>query len=152
MILDPFVGTGRVLDGARGAGHKTWGYDIVDRGARHPRQLIAYEEHRRSKFATHQVVTNPPFGIVDRLLVEIADQLAGKAALFLPLAYLAGKAKLLDRCPLARVLVCTPRPAAPPPGAQKRGGGMVDFAVFVFESGRRPGTWRGGWLRKNGAP
>lgn len=142
IIFDPFCGTGRILDAARAIGLRTLGSDIVGRGAKkaHRITITGYRDQVVSPFLKDlSVVSNPPFDLVDQLLVDVRE-CRRKCALFLPLTYLAGKARLLNKAPLARVLICSPRPSCPPFGT-KAGGGKADYCWMVFVPG-----WSRDWI------
>jgi hypothetical protein len=153
-VYDPFCGIGRVLDAARWAGYReVFGSDIVRRAGldrAHSFYRCSYQDRIENPFGflAHSVVSNPAYSWVDDLLVDVCA-IRRPAALFLPITYLAGKAELLARTPLQRVLVCKPRPSCPPPAASKRTGGKMDYAIFYFVPGTEPGTARLGWLRRD---
>jgi hypothetical protein len=139
-ILDPFCGTGRILNAAARRGYATCGYDVIDRGCKHQFRKHDALELTALFHAPAHIVTNPPYDrdLLRTLLPRMrAPGLKHKAALFMPLAYLAGKAPLLRAIPLARLWVCRPRPNCLPGKVIARGekaqGGRRDFAWFVFD-------------------
>lgn len=140
-IVDPFCGSGRILDAAKLAGYKTFGLDVVNRSHAHNFEL---GDVFKMDFPASQprkgwsFVSNPPYDRVDELFDEMIKLgVSSKTVMFLPMAYLAGKAKRLKQLPLVRVWICKPRPNCLPgeliQSGVKPSGGKKDYAWFVFE-------------------
>jgi len=160
-VLDPFCGTCRILNAAHEAGYVVAGQDIVDRRLETKFDIrVAKTEVLVMGFCAgtnYHIVTNPPYDLVNDLLVSMQLRFGGlgcKAALFLPLAYAAGKAKYLKDLPLTKILVCKPRPNCLPGelilSGVKPGGGAKDYAWFIFDpKGFRPElAGQLGWIWK----
>lgn len=150
-IIDPFCGTGRIMDAAKNAGAEiVSGYDLVDRGAgkNHPGFFIVGDgvtptnQHGDAtgsffQVSTACIVTNPPYERVNELFEQmIKHGVNAKVAMFLPLMYLAGKAKYLAKLPFAKLYILKPRPNCLPGSVMEQGvipkGGKKDYAWFVF--------------------
>lgn len=138
-LFDPFCGTGRILDAAKKRLYTAYGADIVDRKERDPEHGFTQTDTTifYGKHWLYPVVSNPPYDKVDQIFdTMIKEGVHAKTAFFLPMAYLAGKAKRLCKLPLVRVWVCKPRPNCLPgeliTSGVKPGGGKKDYAWFVF--------------------
>jgi len=157
-IIDPFAGSGRILDAAADAGYGCAGFDVRDRG------LIRRHEFRVADFFDcpprqrfRSIVTNPPYAGASEIVPRLVAMAEFKAAILLPSRWANGKkaAALLESLPLRRVLALSPRPSMPPGRAIqagiKPGGGTIDFSWFIFEHGYRgePGF---GWVRRPPLP
>jgi hypothetical protein len=111
--------------------------DLVDRGFGLSRRDFLFER----ELLAPGIVTNPPFKLAGAFAAHALDLGAGKVALLLRLAWLAGvrdaRAALLDQRGLARVRVSARRAVMLRNGvdAGGGGGGMIDFAWFIWERG-----------------
>ena len=145
-VWDPCCGTGRIVQAACAAGHRSYGSDIA-------RRAPAYGvlDFFRLKTPRDNVVCNPPFDIA-RQFAEHAVRLArGKVAIVFPTARL-NAARWLQDMPLRRVWLLTPRPSMPPGSVimagEKPGGGKMDFCWLVFGPGTGAPEIR--WLHRDG--
>jgi len=136
-IADIACGTGRILDAAKAAGYETIGCDLVDRGARENHKFLSMD-FRQAVFDIDNIVSNPPFKDAREFAEFTLRRAKKKIALLLPTIWLHGsaRAKWLERTPLRRVLIMSPRPSMPPGeyvlSGQKVGGGTKDFSWFVW--------------------
>jgi hypothetical protein len=135
-IWDPAAGLGRIADAARGAGYQAVATDLRDRGF--PRfdgvgDFLTYE-----RALAPNIVCNPPFTRADAFARRALELASGKIAMVW-LTRRLNAARWLQRTPLARIYLLTPRPSMPPGhvilAGERPGGGTQDFAWLVFERG-----------------
>jgi hypothetical protein len=138
-IYDPACGCGRIVRSAAEAGYLAKGNDIVARaGGADPRYLADF---RGNNCRSDNIVSNPPFGIADDFARQALRLAIGKVALLLPTKWMnaAGRGAWLEKTPLARVHLLSPRPSMPPgpviEAGIKPGNGTTDFAWFVWQRG-----------------
>lgn len=151
IVWDPACGSGRIVCTARAAGLMADGTDLVDRGRgfRFGHDFLAPAP---SVSGAAAIVTNPPFKHAKDFVIK-ALSLVDKSCFLLPVTWLNGdrRSRWLEKQPLARVWVLTPRPSMPPGdvvlSGAKVGQGKQDFAWFVFEKGH-DGQPSVGWLRR----
>jgi hypothetical protein len=151
-ICDPACGIGTIVISARAAGFASVGYDVVHRSAEcsHVRDFLSDDWAG----VTSNFVSNPPFGPADKFVKLALERARGKVVMLLPATWHFGskRAAWLKTTPLRRVLALTPRPSMPPGAVivsgQKPGGGMKDFAWYIWERGYS-GPWEGGWLQRD---
>lgn len=150
VIHDPFCGVGAVPEAAVEAGYEhVIGWDIKDRRLPYQKtnskwDFLAVDSMKECALFSGPVcsiVSNPPYDLIDDLFDMMLDAsldglFEARAALFMPLQYLSGKAKRLRKLPLSHVLVLTPRPNCLPGelilAGEKPGGGRRDFAWYIF--------------------
>jgi hypothetical protein len=150
-VYDPCCGTGRVVVAALKAGLKAYGSDLVDRGwdsTRTPYDFLAGQHERH-----HNIVCNPPFDLARPFAMRALNLADRKVAMIFPTARL-NAARWLQKTPLMRIWLMTPRPSMPPGSVilagEKPGGGKTDFCWLVWSQGHigRPEI---GWLERDGA-
>jgi len=151
-VCDPCCGLGRVLDAAARAGLRTFGMDIVPRGAHERHQFRAadfFSETRRHP----NIACNPPYKY-DEAFVKLAVDRSERLTAVLLRAQWANagaRSRWLESLPLRWVLALAPRPSMPPgpviEAGINPGGGTVDYAWFVFERGFA-GIPNFGWARR----
>ena len=136
-IVDPACGWGQIVIAALEHGYSAAGCDIVNRGwdsTRTPSDFL------KSTINYENIVTNPPFDRLEDFTIQAVSRSRRKAAVLFPLARIPA-AHYLERLPLARVWLMTPRPSMPPghyiKAGGKVGGGRIDFCWLVFEHGHR---------------
>jgi hypothetical protein len=131
FIYDPAAGMGRIVRSAHACGHAAIGTDI------RPRDKIV----EQADFLTHDckaknIVTNPPFDLVQEFTLRAFDRAKLKVAIIFPTARL-NAAGWLEGLPLERIWLLTPRPSMPPGEVvlrgEKPGGGRVDYCWLVFD-------------------
>lgn len=148
-IVDPCAGSGNIYKSAIRAGHKATAFDIKSR----------FPECKERDFFTDRVsysniVTNPPFHGSQEFVDLAIKRTLRKCALILPTVWLNGDARSrwLEKTPLARVLLITPRPSMPPghviEAGEKPGNGTKDYAWFIWDKQSRLPP-RIGWLRRD---
>ena len=133
-VYDPACGFGRIVQSALKRNLNAYGNDIVDRGFNAATAPADFFTHT----GTHaNIVSNPPFDRFEEFALH-ALKLAGKVALIMPTARL-NAARWLEKTPLRRVWLLTPRPSMPPghviKAGGKVGGGKSDYCWVVFEHG-----------------
>ncbi|MEM1152393.1 MAG: hypothetical protein AAGI03_17940 [Pseudomonadota bacterium] len=148
-VVDPCAGWGRVLDGAQGAGLRTWGYDIVDRDAQQ-RVTIAdfFVPLVYHPWPVDNIVSNPPYGtgadgerLEEQFLRLALNRATTKVAVFLPSSWSNAekRARWLHTLPWLAKLECAPRPSCPPGHELARdedgSGGGIDYAWYIFLRG-----------------
>lgn len=154
-IVDPACGMGRILDSAKAAGYITRGIDIKLRGTIASRHAICLGDFREMKGPFENIVCNPPYKYDDEFVKWAVNNCRRKIALLLRAqwANAAGRSAMLERMPLRRVLMITPRPSMPPGkvvvanGGKDPSGGTQDYAWFIFDHAYddEPGF---GWIRR----
>lgn len=152
-VWDPAAGLGRIMDAAARAGLEVVGSDIV------VRQPDAYQACNFLKCPVEgiepNIVCNPPFKHAEAFVRHALELSERKVAMLLPASWVQGakRSQWLERTPLRRVYFLAPRPPMPPgPVVVKAkgpiGGGLVDFAWFVWEHGYE-GVPEIRWLRRD---
>jgi len=156
-IWDPACGTYRIVENALEADKYAIGSDLVSRNSRLDFQANFLEQTAMPE-KTHNIISNPPFGIAEEFFHHGLSLLpiGGKLAFILPMVWLSGFSKKRDwlpSSPLRKYFAISPRPSMPP-GAVieagiKAGNGTKDFAWFVWEKGYN-GSAEVGFLNTNG--
>ena len=148
VVWDPACGWGTILKEAHRAGYEVEGSDIVDRrkhflGARFLKCDFLMWHGR----ITGSVVCNPPFDHVKEFCEHALEIGAAKVAMIMLVRRLPA-AHWLQRLPLRRIWLLTPRPSMPPgawiAAGNKPGGGTQDFCWLMFEhdySGKVETDW-----------
>jgi hypothetical protein len=149
-VIDPACGGGNIIKAARARHLPAEGWDIVDRGF--PETVMrdflsdAIPPPRPQNF-----VFNPPFALAQPFTERAIELAKHKVATIFPTRRL-NAAKWLQRLPLARVWLLTPRPSMPPgemiQRGKRSGGGKVDFVWLVFERDY-PGSPSLRWLNRD---
>jgi hypothetical protein len=163
-ITDPCCGFGHIVQSAKAHRHEIDPRDVVDRG--YPSTRV--DNFLANVTPVRTIVFNSPYGILKKDEVQaflaatpladvVADglkgakeidqleiftthavRLADKVAQFAPVARL-NAAHWLQKLPLARIWLLTPRPSVPPGSYLQEGhkaqGGRVDFCWLIFERG-----------------
>lgn len=132
-IVDPACGWGTIVIQALAHGHVAAGFDLVQRGwdsTRTPTDFLTCTT------LFDNIVTNPPFEILEQFITHAVAHSRYKTAAIFPLARLPA-AHWLEQLPLKKIWLLTPRPSMPPGdyirAGGKVGGGRVDFCWLVFE-------------------
>jgi hypothetical protein len=148
-IVDPACGWGTIVINALTHGHHAAGSDLVQRGwdsTRTPCDFLK-DVHKYDN-----IVTNPPFNIIEDFIIHAVLRSRRKTAAIFPLARMPA-AHWLERLPLSRVWLLTPRPSMPPgsyiAAGGRVGGGRVDYCWLVFEHGHI-GKATIDWLHRDG--
>lgn len=143
LCWDPSCGGGNIPEALIARGYDCFGSDIADRG---------YGVTGSDFFKMHQrvshIVSNPPYGDIQRWIERALSMADGKVAVLARLALLEGQKRraFFADAPLARVWVSSRRMSMPPGGTDvKAGGGTIAYAWFVFEHGH-VGAPSLGWL------
>jgi hypothetical protein len=144
-ILDPACGWGRILESARDAGFSVVGSDLIDRRD----DPHAFSDFRFSICdflksspvrSAWSVVCNPPFDHIQEFCERAIEIATFKAAMLLPLRRLPA-AHWLERLPLQRIYLLTPRPSMPPASyiaaGKKPGGGSQDYCWIILSKRQR---------------
>ena len=147
-IWDPCCGEGNIPKACAVKGYKTYATDLVDRGYGGG-ELDFLSINPESGPLADNVVTNPPFHLIE-LIIHHALKLAGrKVAIIGRLAFLEGSKRrdtLFTKTPLARVWVFSSRISMPPGGQGiEPKGGSIPFAWYVWDRGH-DGPPTIGWL------
>ena len=159
-ILDPCCGFGRIVQGARKAGHHAVGSDLIERApgfmyaldflsGDYPREIL----HPELGGECANVVCNPPFNVAKEFALNALAWTPRKVAMIFPTARL-NAAHWLHGTPLERIWLMTPRPSMPPGhtilAGEKPGGGKMDYCWLVWRKGYS-GDAAVKWLRRDGA-
>lgn len=134
-IYDPACGMGRILDSAENAGLTAFGIDLVDR--RNGNGFVADFLNDLPIDDVENIVTNPPFDLIQPFYCQAAKVATQKIAMICPTARLNAAHKWLEGTPLKRILLLTPRPSMPPGhvilAGQKPGGGKMDYCWLLWD-------------------
>lgn len=142
-IWEPACGDGMMSD-VLSERYQVISTDLIDRG---------YGEGnvdflKQTKTRAPNIVTNPPFNLINEFIPVALRLATRKVALLARLSLLEGSRRRLmfTTTPIARVWVFSSRLAIPPSGyAGTKGSGMIAFAWYVWEHGHvGPPTL--GWL------
>jgi hypothetical protein len=132
-VWDPASGIGRIPEAAGIAGYRMIATDLIDRGYS---KLDAVVDFLHCERGVENVVCNPPYSIF-RPFAEHALKLATDKVAMIWLTRRLNAAHWLQRTPLARIYLLTPRPSMPPGdvvlAGEKPGGGTQDFCWLVWE-------------------
>jgi hypothetical protein len=133
-IHDPCCGSGTIPDLMGGTGA-----DLRDRGYGYP-----VRDYLRDNAHYLNIVTNPPYGIAQKVIEHALDRSLFKVAALVQLKFLAsqGRNELFNRPELDKVIILSRRPSMPPGemlrdhGEKIRGNGSIDFCWVVFDKFR----------------
>lgn len=131
VCLDPSCGGGNIPKAMINRGIDCRGSDLVDRGyGRAP--VDFFDVHERCD----NIITNPPYGVVEAYVRHALDLANHKVAVLARLALLEGikRRALFRSTPLARVWVSSRRMSMPPGGSDVEArGGSIAYAWFVWD-------------------
>lgn len=133
LSWDPSCGGGNIPIAMQERGLECWGSDIADRGYGQTGLCFFDCEH-----VADNIVTNPPFGVIEDYIRRALQQTRRKVAILARLALLEGieRQKLFRSTPLARVWVSSRRISMPPGGSGiKASGGSIAYGWFIWEHG-----------------
>jgi hypothetical protein len=146
-ILEPACGDGSMSRVLEAAGYDVSSQDLIDRGYGEGGRDFLLEQ-----WSADNVVTNPPFTLVEPFIRQALQTSKRKVAILGRLGLLEGQArrKLWVAHPMARVWVFSRRVACIKPGDAKYGakggkGGMIAYAWYVWDRGYN-GKTELGWL------
>lgn len=142
-IWEPACGNGAMSEVLKTHGYDVLSTDLVNRGYGNAGVDFLLEKRRLPN-----IVTNPPFKLIEPFIEHALSLTTGKVAMLARLALLEGKArqKLFLSTPLARVWVFSKRLHISRAGEPSKGNGMVAFAWYVWEHGHS-GPPSLGWVR-----
>ena len=152
-IWEPACGNGRLVEVLRQAGHKVAATDLNDWGFGTPG--VDFLSPTVSKGGVRSVVTNPPFDLsFEFVLRALALEGVDFVAMLLRLTWLEGQDRyhdLFSRDPPNRVHVFTWRIAMFPPDrepapGEKRPGGALTYAWFVWDRRQTYGSTELRWI------
>ena len=135
-IWDPACGMGHITLSAAFHRYATVASDIENRGG----FLDDAQNVKRDFFSIDEqcdnIVTNPPFDIVQAFYKHAIELARGKVAMIFPTMRL-NAARWLERTPLRRIWLLTPRPSMPPGdvilAGKKAQGGRTDYCWLVWD-------------------
>jgi hypothetical protein len=134
-IVDPACGFGNIIGAARSRGYTAHGRDIVDRG--YPGTVV--QDFMDCSDRLDNIVCNIPFDIAAKFTQHALTLVRNKFAIIFPVARLNAAHHWLERMPLARIWLLTPRPSMPPghviAAGGRANGGREDFCWLVFSIG-----------------
>lgn len=143
VSLDPACGGGNVPRQFHARGLACFGSDITDRGY----GLVNTDFFDRGE-EYDNIVSNPPYGIIERFIDHALALTTGKVAILARLAFLEGQKRrpMFLNTPLARVWVSSRRVSMPPGGRDVPAkGGSIAYAWFVWDHSHT-GQPALGWL------
>lgn len=135
LTLDPSCGGGNIPKVFQGRGLSCLGADLHDRGYGVP-GISIFDQHQM----IDNIVTNPPFGIIEPYIRHALTITRRKVAVLASLNLLESRrrAPLFKETPFARVWVSSARISMPPGGTDiPARNGSVAFGWFVWEHGYR---------------
>ena len=133
LTWDPSCGGGNIAKALERKGIQFFASDIADRG-----YGFVNHDFLTSKHSAENIVTNPPYGIIEEYIKHALNRANNKVCILARLALLEGKARkaMFLTTPLARVWVSSRRVSMPPGGTDVRpAGGSIAYAWFVWERG-----------------
>lgn len=139
---DPSCGGGNIPRTMIARGLDCRGSDVVNRG------YGAVLDFFKSEDGADNIVTNPPYGVIEPYIRLALMRATRKVAILARLALLEGikRRALFQSTPLARVWVSSRRVSMPPGGSGiQPKGGAIAYAWFVWVHGHTDGP-RIGWL------
>lgn len=143
LSWDPSCGGGTIPKAMLARGLPCHGSDLADRG-----YGTTGLDFFRVTETTDNIVTNPPYGVIEPYIRHALTLAHSKVAILARLALLESTRRqaLFRETPLARVWVSHRRVSMPPGGTDiKASGGTVAYAFFVWEHGHiGPATI--GWI------
>ena len=143
LCWDPACGSGNIPSTLRKRGIECGASDIADRGV----GFVGLDFFLADIRATN-IISNPPFGVIERFITRALERTTGKVAILARLAFLEGQARqsFFRQTPLARVWVSSKRVSMPPGGSDiPAKGGTIAYAWFVWSKGH-VGAPTLGWL------
>jgi hypothetical protein len=151
VIWDPACGSGRVVEAARAAGYRTIATDAVDRGYEHFDRALDFIQNDVGLLG-NCVVCNPPYDFIREFAERAIELGADVVAMICPTPRL-NAARWLQRLPLSRIYLLTPRPSIPPgrliEAGMKPSGGRPEFCWLVFRRDHF-GSPEMRWLHRDG--
>jgi hypothetical protein len=142
LCWDPSCGGGNIPEAIKARGLECAASDIKPRGYGDVFDFLAAGER------ADNIITNPPYGIVERYIRHALSLTNKKVAILARLALLEGikRQALFRSTPLARVWVSSRRMSMPPGGSDiPAKGGAIAYAWFVWEHGH-VGNAKVDWL------
>jgi hypothetical protein len=139
-IWEPACGDGMMSKVLEAAKYKVVSTDLVDRGY----GVGGVDFLAQVKPRAPNVVTNPPFNLINQFVPKALGLTTGKVAILARLSFLEGTRRraMFKSTPLARVWVFSSRLAIPHNRFRVDGyvnkddrGGMIPFAWYVWEHG-----------------
>jgi len=136
-IWEPACGDGAMSRVLLAAGYNVFSSDLIDRGY----GLGGVDFLKSSRARNFNVVTNPPYKLIEPFIHRSLENASRKVALLGRLALLEGQGRretIWNQTPLARVWVFSKRIACVKPGDPEYGtkggkGGMIAYAWFVWD-------------------
>lgn len=149
-IQDPSCGFGRIVLAALSAGLPAFGCDIVDRGFP---ELRAQRDFFAQTTKVANIVSNPPFAVIEAYALHALDLALNKVALITETRRLPAAGRWLKHTPLKTIYFLTPRPSMPPgyviAAGGTLGGGKQDYCWLVWDhASSGPAEVR--WLHRDG--
>lgn len=147
QVHDPCCGFGTIVKSAWAHGLSATGADITPRG------FGAVQDFFQATYDADCIVSNPPFGVVQKFARHALKLAARKVAMIFPVARL-NAAHWLVETPLRRIWLLSPRPSMLPghmvtANSKPASGGKQDFCWLVWERGYT-GSAELRWLNRDG--
>lgn len=146
-IHDPACGIGTIPEVARAFRYQVTGRDLVDRGYGKVGDFLTDTN------SYPNIVTNPPYNLVEPFFHKAYELAAHKIALLTRLAFLEGQKRyhtIYQPYPPSQVLVFSTRPSMPPYG-KPVGGGKTAYCWIVWDKDQWQGLTKMRWLLRNQA-
>lgn len=143
LSWDPACGGGNIPRQFEAREMPCWGSDLVNRG-----YGVCGWDFFDCYGTVENIISNPPYGIIEQFLDHALSLATGKVALLARLAFLEGQKRrsLFLNTPLARVWVSSRRVSMPPGGSDVPAkGGSIAYAWFVWDHAHA-GPPTIGWL------
>jgi len=130
-IWEPACGDGAMSMLLEAAGYLVRSSDKIDRG------YGEVEDFLTTNKMADNIVTNPPFNLMDAFVEQALARSRRKVALFLPLTFLEGQNRngLLRHSPLKSVHIFCNRVSLYRNGSDRKGHGRFAFAWYAWEHG-----------------
>lgn len=137
-IWEPACGDGaisKILE--NNYGYKVFSTDIEPRNYGTQQDFLCAEKLPETNFDIVNIITNPPFKIIQKFAEHALELGCEKLALFGKLAFLEGQERTLwlEKTPFKCAYVFRKRLSLYRNGVKMKNGGMIAFAWFVWERG-----------------
>ena len=128
---EPACGDGSMSRVLEAEGLTVYSSDLINRGyGDHPLDFLQQEQQ------VDNIITNPPYSIVDAFVKKGLQLYKKKLALLLRLAFLEGQQRykeIFQETPPQKIWCFSPRATFYPDGAERKGSGTLAYAWFVWD-------------------
>ena len=132
IIHEPCCGDGVMAKTLERHGYDVVATDLYDHG-----YGVTGIDAITYKLRVDNIITNPPFNIAVKLMMNFFSRFNNKIALLLRLSFVESQQRypIFSAMPPARIYVFSERLSMAPRGMEVKGGGTVTYAWFIWEKG-----------------